>query len=324
MRNFYKIFFLLALSQFFIFSGFSQDSTGTIPDGVSEIKLSTTVDRQQVPKNRMVTFTAHLEWFGNLAAYKIVEIKNPDVENFEIVRNAAAHRTEIINGKPIAIKKLEFTLQPLSLGMGYVGDMLIRYQNVITGDEGQLMTNRLSVKIVDAVPEPGSHFLFIPLDLWLPILSVLFGIVVLGLIFWRWQVYREKRRLARAAQATQVSVEEKFLEALKTNIDLNSSDSVNQFAGISRIYRQYLAEKYEIQALEATTSNILKSLRRFTENEKKLEEATEVLNTCDLAKFSGGGPGNAELARVYTLVENFLENPFEPIELNQENEHIES
>jgi hypothetical protein len=286
----------------------AQDSTAVVPDGISEIKLTTYLDRQEVPKNRLVTYTAQIEWFGNLAAYQITAVKDPDTENLAIVKNATVHRTEVKDGKPIAVKKLEFVLEPQSLGMGYVGDVSIRYQNVLTGEEGQLITNRLGVKILEPVAEPGSRLLFIPKTWFLPLLLILGGAGLAVLLGLKWRQRREIARKQADALTVQVPLEQQYLQILKEKVDLNASELSRQFAEVSHIFRQYLGEKFSIPTLETTTVNILLELQTKIENEKVLSSANEILKTCDLAKFGGGGLEISTLSRVYSLVETLLEN----------------
>ena len=286
----------------------AQDSTAVVGDGAGEIKLTTFLDHQEVPKNRLVIYTVQIEWFGNLAAFKIKEVKDPDTENLTIVKNAAVHRTEVKDGKPIAVKKLEFILEPQTLGMAYVGDVVIQYQNMLTGDAGQLMTNRLGVKILDPVAEPGSHFLFIPKALFLPILLILAAVIIGVFLLMKWRQKRELTRQQAETLAAQVPVEQKYLTILKEKVDLNSAELSPQFAEVSRIFRQFLAEKYSIQTLETTTANIFTLLQAKIDDEKVLSGTGEILKTCDLAKFGGGGLETSTLSRVYTLVEMILEN----------------
>jgi hypothetical protein len=299
--------FLITLSLIMGNLAFAQDSTRIVPDGYGEIQLSSTIDKKEVPKNRTVTYRAQLEWQGNLGMFQILEVSNPQVENFEIVENSVIHRTEIRDGQPVAVKIYEFRLAPLSLGMGYAGDVVIRYKNMVTNDEGHLMANRLGAKVVDPIADPREYFLFIPKAWLFPLIIILlaFLIIVPLTLWWRRRqaaIKAEKERLA-----AQVALEETYLKNLKTNVDLNSSDSITQFAEISRILRHYLAEKYKIQALETTTGKIVESLKTHVDDKKYLENITEILKTCDLAKFSGGGLSGSELARTYTLVESILE-----------------
>lgn len=294
----------------------AQDSTMVLPDGFGEIKLSAAFDSQEVPKNRLATYTAQLEWQGNLGYFQILEVGNPQVENFEIEETAVVHRTEIRNGMPLAVKKYTFSLKPQSLGMAYAGDIVVRYKNIATNEEGQLMTNRLGIKVVDAVADPGEYFLFMPKSWLLPVaLILILALVIIPGILW-WRKRQEESKAEQERLAAQVVLEEAFLKALKTNVDLNSSDTITQFAEISRVLRQYLAEKYGIQALETTTGNILSSIETLEIEQKYRENISEVLKTCDLAKFSGGGLSGAELARTYTLVETILENVPEPKDEN--------
>jgi len=318
----FKLIFLLIFNHLVVAqdSTLVPDSTAVLPDGVGEIKLTTTVDVQEVPKNRLVTFSVRLEWYGNLAAYKILEVKDPAVENFTIVNNAATHRTEVKDGVSMAIKILEFVLEPQSLGMAYVGDVLVRYQNVLNGEENQLFTNRLGVKVIDPVPEPGSHFLFVPKKWLLPLIICLLILVVVWLSFSWWRKRRERIRQEQAALSEKLTLEQDYLEQLKQKIDLNSSDLISQFAEISRIFRKYLTEKFQIEALGGTTSYILNELPNHSDNTKFLETSAEILKTCDLAKFSGGGLDNAELSRVYTQTELILEQAMTSTEKEANND----
>jgi len=62
-----------------------------------------------------------------------------------------------------------------------------------------------------------------------------------------------------------------------------------------------------MRALEATTEDVAKSLGEAVVDERFLNNSKEILDTCDLAKFSGGAGSKADLERVYTLIESNLE-----------------
>lgn len=311
MRNFSStISFLIFIASIKLLIGslvIAQDSTLVRAEVPIEVRLSTEVSALEVPRNRSVTFTAKVEWSGDINRFEIVEKRNPDVENFDIIKNAEAHQTEVVNGKPISRTILDFILKPQSLGMGYVGDMLIRYRDKITGDERQLLTNRLGVKVVDPVPEPGESILFIPKNIFYLIILI---IAILALLTFGFIQFQKRRALARKRQldlAAIVPLEQEFLDRLKNEVDLNSSEIKTNFSVVSRIYREYLAEKYHIAAMEVTTQELISILKSQNEDEKFLSDTNEIFQTCDVVKFGGGQISNSELARIYTLIENILE-----------------
>ncbi len=282
------------------------DSSQNLPDGYGEIQLTVSFDLTEVPKNREVIYTAELQWSGNSGVYDILEVKNPDLENLALVKTSTVHRMEVQGNQKIAIKKHQFILQPQSLGMAYAGDVVIRYRNVITNEESQLITNRLGVKVIDPVAEPGSRILFLPKNLFYALVFIILAIGLLFMLLPFWKKRQERIRREKEALAAQVPLEQIYLEQLKT-VDLKSVDSSTQFSEISRIFRHYLVEKLGLQTPGASTSELINLLQNHITDERLLVNANEILKTCDLAKFSGGGMDNSELMRVYTLVESIFE-----------------
>ncbi len=282
------------------------DSIPDLPDGYGEIQLTASFDQKEVPQNREVIYTAELHWSGNSGVYEILDVKNPDLENLTLAKTTTVHRTEVQGNQRIAIKKHQFILQPQSLGMAYAGDVVIRYRNVITGEESQLITNRLGVKVIDPVAEPGSQILFLPKNIFY---TIVFIIPAIGLFFFLvsfWRKRQERIRREKAALAAKVPLEQTYMEQLK-GVDIKAVDSLAQFSEISRIFRHYLVEKLGLQTPGASTSELLNLLQSHITDERFLVNASEILKTCDLAKFSGGGMDNSELMRVYTLVESIFE-----------------
>ncbi|MBN1351314.1 hypothetical protein JXJ21_17985 [candidate division KSB1 bacterium] len=307
IRGCFVLIFIAILSLQLQRPAFAQDTLRSAFDESFEVRLSTEVDKLEVPRNRLVTFTAKLEWSGNIDRFELVESRNPDVENFEIIKNAQAHQTELVNGVSVSRTILEFTLKPIALGMGYVGDMPIRYRDKLMGNERQLLSNQLGVKVIEPVAEPGSLILFIPKNIFYLILAVIFAVAAIAFALIKLTKNRALARKHQEELAAIVPLEEQYLTRLKADIDLNAADIRSQFSLISRIYREYLAEKYQLPALEATTPELKSLIASLDGNEKFLTDTSEILSTCDLVKFGGGQLSGAELARIYTLTESILE-----------------
>ena len=287
---------------FFLLTLYIAAVATTIQDTLSgEVKASVLVERKEVPLNRMLTVTVKVEWQGDLGRYEIEELEDPVVSNFEIMGSTSSNRVSETAGKKSTVKEYGFTLQPSSLGMGYIEGIIIKYRDTISLESSRLVTNRLEVKVIDPVPEPG--------DRQFPWLIII-AIVVVGGAVLAYSIIMKKQEERRRQQELDkiVPPEESFLLELKQAIDISSPDLniKESFSALSRLYRRYLAQKYSIRALEATTDEVVSTLREQNLDERLLKESDEILKKCDLAKFTGGTREQAELQRAYTLVEDIL------------------
>ena len=293
----------------------AQDSTSTDLSLPSEVKSSAFVNQKEVPLNRTVTFTVQIQWSGNLSRFEIEDFENPVVTNFDVVGTSSSNRVGEINGETVAVKEYAFTLQPKSFGMGYIEGVIIKYRDMSTGESSRLITNRLEVKVIDPVPEPG--------ELRLPVFWIVGALIVILVgVFVSLYLRRKQEEQRRREEMENITpLEETYLQELKNSFDITSPEvSINEtIAGVSRLFRRYLAEKYGIVALEATTDEVMASLQEKEVEERISKDASEILKTSDVVKFSGGSGDKAELQRVYTLVEDILErNLRTPLLSNEE------
>ncbi len=272
-------------------------------DFESSIKISATVEAKEVPLNRSLTFTVIVDWTGDLKRYQISELENPVVENFEIFSTSAADRRLSEGGVEKAAKIYEFVLKPKSLGMGYIESVIVKYIDNETGEGHSLITNRLNVKVIDSVPEPGSKKWLIK---WI-ILAVVILVIFMGL--WSWQRSIRERKKKESETVQVVPIEEEYLTTLHESLDLNSTElKINEaFWMISKIARKYLSQKYQIPALESTTEKIISDLSDFELDQTMLNNIQEILTVSDLAKFAGSEGNRNELDRTYTLLEAIFE-----------------
>ena len=256
-----------------------------------------------------------IQWSGNLSQFEIEDFENPVVTNFDVVGTSSSNRVGEVNGETVAVKEYAFTLQPKSFGMGYIEGVIIKYRDTNTGESSRLITNRLEVKVIDPVPEPG--------ELRFPIFWIIGALVVIlvGVFLFLYLRKKQEERRRREEMENITPLEETYLAELKNSFDIKSTEvSINEtIAGVSRLFRRYLAEKYDIIALEATTDEVMTSLQEKEVEERILKDASEILKTSDVVKFSGGSGDKAELQRIYTLIEDILErNLRTPIFSNEE------
>ncbi len=294
-------FIVLLLLFFWNISGEAQDTESM--DIESAIKISAELDKQEVPTNRQVTCSVIVEWIGDLKRYQISDIENPVVENLEIVKASAADRRLSEGGVVKAARIYEFVLQPKSIGMGYVENVIVKYIDNETGEGESLITPRLNVKIIDAVPEPGSRNWIIK---W-----VVIGIILLAIFIflWLWRKIAQQRKRREPETARVIPLEEEYLTQLRETINLKSAELKikESFGTLSKIARKYLSLKYQIPALESTTEKIMAELSRMNLDQALLNNIQEILTVSDLAKFAGSEGNRSELDRNYTLLEAILE-----------------
>jgi len=267
----------------------------------SEIRLSASVDRTEVPLNRTVELTLRLTWSGEPDRYQIHPFDNPITQNFEIVANASSNRVTAEGGLKTSITDYLFTLEPSSLGMGYIEGVIVTYSDLSTSESFRLTTNRIAVKVIDPVPEPGSR------PRWLPGLGgvlLIFGIG-LGLYLFR---RRSKIRSAPADAAGPAKIEQLLLEQLRTvDLDDPNLDVTAGFDVVSKITRRFLTARYGAPGPGATTAQVIEALKGSALPPRLATEVEEILRNADLSKFSGGGAECSDFQRAWTLVEAMLE-----------------
>ena len=279
---------------------FSQDALST--NESSGIQISARFAAQEVPLNRTLKFIIQVEWFGDLDRYEISEIETPTTHNFSIVSNSSADKREMVDGKLKAIKTFEFELQPEELGMGYVEGVIVKYIDTSTGDGKHLLTNRLEAKVIDRIPEPGERSGII----FITILAVLLLFIVFMVFRW----LRKRHQQKRDVEPPPPPLEETYLDSLKSQVELHKPDfCINDgFAAVSRLLRQYLGEKYKFAATNALLDEIITTLSQNDGSDRLINITKEVLDICDVVKFSGSDGAKSDLERVFTLVESLWQD----------------
>ena len=295
------IIYVTIISLFSI--GHAQDSTIT-PSPQSEIRMTAFVTDQEVPLNRTVSYIIRVEWVGELDNYEISEIENPELRNLKVIKTSSADRRESSDGVLKAIKTFEFELQPEELGMGYIEGVIIKYIDKSSGNGQHLVTNRLQVKVIDPLPEPGSKN-------WIYWLIGLLGMGSAGAFgLYAWWRKREELKRAQEALKNELPMERILLDELKKSIPLNDA-SLNLeggFAMISSIFRRYVSDRYGFAATKSLKEDIIEKLKQNAVDDSLINNAIEILDKCDIVKFSGVGAERSELERVFTLLEGFILN----------------
>ena len=281
----------------------TMDDQPAVQGQMPVVSLRVETGQTTVPLNRTVDVEFVLEWYGGLDRIEILPFDNPILNNFDMVANSSSNTVTAVNGESRAVREYRFTLQPKAMGMGYVESAIIRYTDLATDTDYTLTTNRLPIKVTEPVPEPGDKTWI----LWLALVLIVVGgaAYVVVMMQKKAAVKREQERI-RAEQER--PIEEKILEQLKAEVNLNDTamDITGGIDKVTRLTRRYIAQKFDIAMEGKASEEIVKALRALDVDEKYRNDLSEILTQGDIYKFSGGSASRQELERIFGLLENNL------------------
>jgi len=298
MKRIFVVTFLIVYC--FIFQGnaevfSSQDSLSN----KTEVSLSTLVEPRRVPLNRTFTFRVQVSWQGDLDLIEIGNVEEPLLTNFDIVGTSSSNRVVGTATGKKAVKEIAYTLKPKTLGMGYIEAVGLTYTDKTTGKEYHLKTQRVGVEVISPVPEKGES---VKWWIW-----VVVGIVLLGSGGSVLLLYKKTHPTEKEEKVEEI-VEESYLKELKQTVNLEQGDGREAFTILSKLFRKYLSEKYNISALEATTEELLSALKEQGLEESLIRRCETLFKKTDVVKFSGQDATQAELEEAYSTVETILES----------------
>lgn len=305
-----RIFLYLFI--FLIFRiGFCEESKS--PETV--VTLSTQVSSKTVPLNREVKLIIRLSWEGEINHVEIGEVEEPVLTNFEIIGTATSNKvTNLPEGKRV-IKEIIYNLQPKTLGMGYVETVRLNYSDILKDQNHTLHTERISIEVISPVQEKGHSSLS---TLWMVFVVLIVFIIIIILVLVK---IKEKKKRTEPEEE-KIVLEEKYLNELKNKVDLKTSDRSTAFIQISKLLRQYIADKFDISALEVTTKELLEKLQESSLDENILKKCELLFTKADLVKFSGQEAEQSELDEIYTTVETIFESTLIEIQKKEHEENV--
>lgn len=103
------------------------------------------------------------------------------------------------------------------------------------------------------------------------------------------------------------SLEKVALSVLQNATRLCEADKMQEYyAAISSIIKRYVAAKFGVKVVGATTGEILENLPQ-----NLADHAGEILRICDLVEFSHYKPSQKDVEDIYQLTAEFIENQLE-------------
>jgi hypothetical protein len=268
----------------------------------TRVSVSSVIQSNRVPLNWTVDLTIRIAWEGPVEQIVINDLADPVFSNLEVTGTSSSNRVSGMPGGQSSVKDIVYTLRPKTLGMAYIDPAALSYTDTKTGLVHTLQTRRMGVEAVAPVPEkgggPGAWF-------W-----VLFGVLfAAGAASGGWLfVRRRKSGLAQETASPTPILEEDFLGQLKSSVDLASADRRESFSAISKLFKRYLAAKYNVAAASATTPDLVRMLAGQGADEGLLRKCESILSKADVVQFSGKNAAQPELDEAYTFVETVLES----------------
>lgn len=203
----------------------------------------------------------------------------------------------------LVISGRRFDITAYGLGEFVVDELPVRYLNA-QGEEEEVRTNRLylTVESVDKSSKPrtdirglkGPEALPFPWKPWV----VAGGVAACGatswLILWRLR----KRREEVGAAESRLSPHEEAYQELSRLLDsslLREGRMKEYYFRLSEIVRRYLERRYQFQAIEQTTEEIIKSMKQMMLADGIRNFVREFLEEVDMVKFAKYAPAPKEI-----------------------------
>jgi hypothetical protein len=276
------------------------------PDSVkSDILLRTFIESDNVPLNREVIYHVELRWQGDLNNYQIKDVQEPVLTNLTTRGSGSSNKVNTLaDGSVQSVKRITFYLTPIEIGMSYIDGITIKYTDMASGNESNLISSRIGIKIIEPVPEPGSSPLP-ELLFWGLVLLVLAG----GFIYFfiRYQKRKEAERLKASSEVVE-TVEQKYLRLLRETIQFETDNVRESLSDLSRLLTGYFSEKYNVPAGGISTIDLIEILQEKELPDETIARIKDFYPRADMVKFAAEKVDISEFHRLYDTVELVIEN----------------
>lgn len=260
---------------------------------------------------------------GERVEYRVTITHDPSVEilsqivpppstAFEVKE---AHDFSEPQGRQL-VEGRRFVLTAYELGEFILDPVSLRYRTP-QGKEEVAETNRLylTVRSIDPSGRPKTDIrgakgvLELPRRWrWLVTTVLLLTAVLGGLLFWR--RWKRRSQVGEGMKEPALSPEDEALLRLNRLFDsdlIRRGKMKEYFLELSEILKHYFERRFEIQAAESTTSEILRDLREKEVPEGLRDKIQRVLEVADLVKFAKWRPASPEILQVNQKAKQVVE-----------------
>lgn len=253
---------------------FAADSSST------QIALRAYLEQDEVALNREVVYQVELSWEGDLQRYHIVRISEPALTNLKLRGSGSSNRFYLDdNGLPHSVKQISYFFTPLDMGMAYIDGITVQYEDKTSGQAQSLSAQRLGVKIVEPIDEPGFGR-----DVGALLIISLAVLFLLVLAFFLAKFFR-LRKQEKESNMPQKTLEERFLDELSV-LKLENGDARPLFEKTTSLLKKYFSEKYQL-AQGAPFVDVKPHLEQAGIDSEVLGKLDDMFQRSELSKFAG-------------------------------------
>jgi len=215
------------------------------------------------------------------------------------------------------IQTTTYTIAVYDTGVYHIPPVEIRYKTP-DGAEKTISAEGIEIKVKVLAPEKAADIKDIkePLEMgrnWAPYrkvlpwvaTSLLLALLVLGIWYYRKKLARVQDNGLPLLPAHEVAI----AELKKIGETLLANNQIREFYfQLSEIMRQYFSRRYQINALEATTGELIQDLQDQPVPSQSRALIPDFLNGCDLVKFAKYVPQGNETETLYQMAFQIVDN----------------
>jgi len=273
----------------------------------------------------------YINYTLEIRAEKNIEVTAPFIRDslklVEVIKEIPPQSKEEQNIKSY---KFSYEISYYDSGSVTISPIAVRYKIQGSDEEKIVLSNPVTFSVhtlqvdqqadIKDVKDP----LTIPLDWKFILLIVLIALLVAAIAYYLYRRYKKKKAEQPVKKKIiKIPAHVRALSALDNleNEKLWQKGMVKEYhSSITGIIRGYFEERFNLPALELTTSEQMQQLRRVPGAENILETTNEFLNNADLVKFAKFIPlpsvNEAMMKQAKDIVNSTI--PKEPVQVEEE------
>lgn len=289
-----------------------------LPSAVSATKVTARIDSAYLMMGKQTSI--HVETVLPVSGNKEVRILIPPADT--LVKNIEVSSVELADSSVVSETLTllhNITIQSFDSGLYTIPPV-----KVIAGHD-TMLSNHLVLKVLPAqvdslkgkihdyadVEEPPHHFLdFLSpkayrIFIWLLIAAI---VIAAGYFGWRWFTKRKEVSATPAKPIPPYEEAVAALEKLRAEKLCEKGYEREYYTRLTDILRVYLLRRFDIKALEMTSTQILRSLSERNETKLTRRQMEEILTMADFVKFAKMRPLPDDNRRTFNQAMEFIES----------------
>jgi hypothetical protein len=203
-------------------------------------------------------------------------------------------------------RRFLFRLATFEVGMATIPPVTISY--VSEGETKSIETQPIPIHVRSVLTPESKDILDIRGAIrpqWLNILLIAVGVLTLAIILF--VVLRKRKKiLEEKIEAPRPPAHEEALSALQYLESLTDRTAKAFYSRLSEILRVYLERRFDVTALDRTTTELFQEMRSRHVASGLCVESRDILEVCDLVKFAKFEPADEERTADLDRVRQFV------------------